>query len=78
MILQSPGVDRAEHMKAKVEAIDEVYKVKTLNYWEIEKGNEVCSIHVIVRKDADSNRVNEKIKQALSVKDVTVQLVYLS
>jgi zinc transporter 5/7 len=78
LLLQSPGTDKSDRIRSKVEELDEVYKVKTLNLWEIESGAEVCSIHVVVRKDTNSNAVNEKIKQVIKVDNTTIQLVYLS
>ena len=60
-----------------IEALPEVYSVKTYNLWEVEKGEEVASLHVVVKKDADSENVTKKIKKIVGVEDCTVQLIRL-
>ena len=62
----------------KVEALENVYKIKTLNAWEVEKGDEVVSLHVVVKKDTDSTKVQQQIKNIMGVNECTIQLIYLS
>jgi Co/Zn/Cd efflux system component len=45
--------------------------------WEVEKGSEVASAHVVVKKGWDSNIVQEKIQKIVGTKEWTIQLVYL-
>lgn len=77
LLLKNPSEVKTEKMTQRIEDLADVYKVKNLNLWEVEKGKEVCSVHVVVRKEADANKVNEEVAQAVGVKDCTVQLVYL-
>ena len=74
LLLRNPSEERTERIVKKIEAF---YKVKKIALWEVEKGKEVCSVHVVVRKGVSSNEVNERVTGLVGVKDCTVQLVYL-
>jgi len=53
----------------QIEQLEDVYKVKTLNLWEVEKGSEVASTHVVVKKGTDSNDIQEKIQKIVGTNE---------
>lgn len=62
----------------KIEDLATVYSVKNFSLWEVEKGNKVASLHVVVKQSANHMQVQEQIQKIVGVKDCTIQLIYLN
>ena len=64
LLLMNPeDQDKSEQLIKSIENLDNVYSVKTYNVWEIEKGQKVVTLHVVVKYDSHAEEVKNMIRK---------------